>query len=389
MNILYIPQLSMYNKRTRGFTPEADGNVNMLRNTINEWHKYYPDDTFIILLPNQEEIYNHKFNFNNADNIHFCYYDNYVVSSRINRFNFPMKEIYYRLSNYTKPDIIINDVIEIVGNIKQMYKIYDNHEPKIISNIRHLDDETNYSYMYRVIDGIEQSDLVTILSDTMWLNLQEQLEDLVPYYRIEDLMFKVNTFEPSVSFKELLPYMEETNEDEIIITFPGRLSEGEEERTNWDKFIKAIKIVREKRQDFEVYFTDPNNAMADELKVNLKNWIKIIPKNRKKFLNLLNKTDIIVSLMDKEGFGGISPREALLFNCRPIIPYAHEYKKMQSNKYPGFITSPINPKELARALEWAINNGKKPKQGIYSDYGIKFTVERQFKKLLPKLEELR
>jgi hypothetical protein len=243
--------------------------------------------------------------------------------------------------------------------------------------------------MHRVIDGIHQSDLVTILSETMRNKLLEQIEEILGEKHFES---KIITFEPSISYDELYEFHHKTlvrDLDKVIITFPGRLSKGEENRTNWDKFGQAIAKLREKRQDFEVYYTDPNNAQDFNNGID---WIKTIPKDRHQFLNLLNKTDVVVSLMDIEGFGGISIREALLMNCLPIIPYVHEYKKMAPDEsYPGYINSPIKVDELALTLDWAISSIKqnnKIKRYDYNFYGRKFVVEEQFKKILPKIEEM-
>jgi hypothetical protein len=241
--------------------------------------------------------------------------------------------------------------------------------------------------MFRVLDGIIQSDLVTILSSTMHSKLELQLREMIG--ACKNILDKVKVFEPSISEAELFKYSMNAKQkdlNKVIITFPGRLSIGEERRTNWDKFTSAIWKLRQKRQDFEVYFTDPNNAL--DIGTEVSQWTKTIPKDRNTFLNLLNKTDIIVSLMDIEGFGGISIREGLLMDCMPIIPMAHEYKKMAPEHYLGYIyDAEVN--QLVDALEWAIykvKNREKPYD--YRAYGKQFTVEEQFKKLLPKVEEV-
>lgn len=396
MNILVYPQLSMYDKQTKKLTPQADGNINMMRNTINEWAKHRPQDKFYILLPS-ELSFKHVNYFNllniNAD-YDALFYDSYVVSARINRFNFPMNEFSSILRDI-KIDLLINDVIELTPNFKQMFKIEFSYEPLIISNIRHVDNGLTSPYIYNVIAGIKQSDLVTILSESMITNLKDQIH----YYGLNkefiNMLFayhKLTVFEPSISLAEIEPYTRNAiikHLDKPIITFPGRLSIGEESRTNWDKFIDAIIILRQKREDFEVYFTDPNNALDNGV-IEQQEWTKSIPKNRNAFLNLLNKTDIVVSLMDIEGFGGISIREALLMDCMPIIPYAHEYKKMAPNEnYLGYIFDKVTVEQLVDALDWAIMKVKrKEKPYDYQAYGKQFTVEEQFKKLLPKIEEM-
>jgi hypothetical protein len=77
----------------------------------------------------------------------------------------------------------------------------------------------------------------------------------------------------------------------------------------------------------------------------------------------------------------------------PIIPRVHEYKKMAPTIYPGFIESPIDVIELANKLSWAISAVKENRTlrnqiYDYEEYGKQFTVEEQFKSLLPKIEEL-
>lgn len=392
-NVLYSTQLSMYDKQTGKLTPAADGNINMMRNTINEWCKHYPEDMFYILLP--KELIDFDLNIRGYHTI--LYYNNYVVSARINRFNFPMNEFSSILKDI-KIDILINDVIELTSNFKQMFNIQFNYKPKIISNIRHLDDVINQFYMFRVVEGILQSDITTILSETMLEKLKEQTKELTGQNIIgQD---NVIVFEPSVSSAEISKYSSSARVfdlDKVIITFPGRLSIGEEGRTNWDKFLKAIGLLRYKRQDFEVYLTDPNNGMASKLEQGLyqENFVHTIPTDRDSFLKLLNKTDIVVSLMDIEGFGGISIREALLMNCMPIIPEVHEYINMAPDDYEFFVDSPIDVDDLENALNYAIiavqvarrridkTGGVLKRRFDYVEYGKKFSIEEQFKKLLP------
>lgn len=387
-NILYYPQCSMYDKQTKQLLPQADGNINMMRNTILEWKKYRPEDMFFILLPSELKNKLHFILPSSTLKAAALFYDSYVISARINRYNFNMNEISSILKDI-KIDLLLNDVIEVTPNFKQMFKIKLNQEPKIISNIRHVDESDKSDYILDVLSGIIKSDLVTILSESMKPKLRNQLiEACIDVKTANYIVHNIQVFEPSISYKEIEPYTRNAvikDKNKVRITFPGRLSKGEERRTNWDKFMQAILKLRGYRYDFEVYFTDPNNCFdGDSL-----GWIKTIDKDRNKFLNLLNQTDVIVSLMDVEGFGGISIREALLFNCLPIIPKVHEYKKMAEYYYDGFVESPINVDELVEKLYWIIDEVKVNKK-IYdfSLYGMQFTVEEQFKKLLPKIEVL-
>lgn len=382
MEILYIPQLSMYDKKTGKLTPEADGNLNMMQNFINEWHKYKPNDNFNILLPSEIMWWPDRIKGNKKR----LYYKDYVISSRINRFNFPMKEISNLIECIEKPELIITDVIELVGNIKAMFKVNFGYIPKIISNIRHVDENINYDYIWRVIDGIDNSNYCTILSESMRGLLLEQLEDCLPFHMIESFKEKLEVFEPSVSKDELFKDLEgyKIDDSKKIITFPGRLSKGEESRTNYDKFIEAINKLREIRQDFEVYFTDPNNSINPHF-IKTRDWIKTINKDRKEFKNLLNKTDIIVSLMNIQGFGGISIREALQYGCLPILPYVHEYKRMQANDFPGFIKGELTIESLVEKLNWALDNCWEEDFNRMK-YAEQFTIESQMKNLITKLE---
>lgn len=396
-NILYNTQMSMYDKQTNKLTPESDGNINMMRNTIIEWNKYFPDDMFHILLPSEVKSQLSSIMPNGTTYAAPIFYDSYVVSARVNRYNFPMNELssIIREKNL-KFDLLINDVIEISGNFKQMFNINFGYIPKIISNIRHTDESRKSDYIYRVIDGMKNSDITTILSESMIPRLVEQMYNAGLDGRYINGMFdkyRLTPFEPSMSSHSLYKYTRMAKEIDLnkaIITFPGRLSPGEEKRTNWDKFQEAILMLREERQDFEIYLTDPNNSMTSELKENLVDWVYTIPKDRDIFLKLLNRTDIITSLMSVEGFGGISIREALVFGCLPVIPNVDEYKKMAPENYPGFVDMPVTADGIKDSLNWAINfvkhvRGKKIH--TYEDYGSQFSVEEQFKKLLPLIKE--
>lgn len=388
LNILYCPQISMYDKQTGKLTPEADGNVNMMRNTILEWHNNRPDDKFYVLLPAELQG---KSILKILPNITPIFINSYVVSARINRYNFPMNEIVSLLYKDLKFDLLINDVIELTGNFKQMFKINFGYEPKIISNIRHVDEGGYSDYIYRVIDGIKQSDITTILSESMKKKLIRQITNAGLGYGYTDEMLyygRMTVFEPSISYDEIMKYRNMCQIKDLrkaIITFPGRLSIGEEKRTNWDKFQEAILKLREERQDFEVYFTDPNNAME----IKDVDWIHTIPKDRDTFLRLLLKTDIVVSLMNVEGFGGISIREALLMGCLPVIPYVDEYKSMAPEGYHGFAHE-MTVEELVYRLEWAIDvvvNKNKSKFNLYP-YAEKFTIENQFENLLKRVRDI-
>jgi hypothetical protein len=394
VNILYIPQLSMYDKQTGKFLPEADGNINMMRNFINEWHKYRKNDWFYILLPMDENI---KLYWNDGikANRTKLYYKSYVTSARVNRFNFPMDEIKDILiwnNIKSKYDLVICDVPELARNIKVMFSVLFGYEPKIISNIRHVDDpsqpKSSYDYTLRLADGIAASDVCTILSESMEDILITELDKYLKGSYNDEIMSKVHIFEPSVRAADLVQKYNTWWKPKAIITFPGRLSKGEEKRTNWDKFQTAILELRKQRQDFIVYLTDPSNSMTQELKNNLKDWIFTIEKNRTKYLELLYNTDIIVSLMDIQGFGGISIREAIQFGAYPIIPMKDEYCNMQYSFHNGFIEGEITVGKIVESLNYALKEFDNPEvfdknNQIY--IAQRYTIEQQMPKLLEKL----
>jgi hypothetical protein len=386
VNILYIPQLSMYDKQTGKFLPEADGNINMMRNFINEWSKYRKDDYFYILLPSIIHDWVDGITANRTK----VYYNDFVTSARTNRFNFPMTELHQIIGHYmNKIDLVICDVPELARNIKAMFSVLFGYEPKIISNIRHVDDpsqlKSSYDYTLRLADGIAASDVCTILSESMEDILITELDKYLKGSYNDEIMSKVHVFEPSVRAADLVQDFKMWWKTKLVITFPGRLSKGEEKRTNWDKFQTAILELRKQRQDFIVYLTDPSNSMTQELKDNIKDWIFTIEKNRNKYLELLYNTDIIVSLMDIQGFGGISIREAIQFGSLPIIPYKHEYIKMQDKNYMGFLDE-VTIEELVGRLNWALEIGTdKFNAKRQMEIAKQFTIEEQMPKLLEKL----
>jgi hypothetical protein len=392
-NILYIPQLSMYDKKTGKYLPAADGNLNMMKNFINEWLIHKPYDSFGILLPDQPDVV-----FWFYDNISpkpskifGLFYNNHVISARINRFNFPMKEISNLINPNMKIDLVINDVPELSRNIIAMFEVNFGYSPKIMSNIHHMDDinedKSKYNYFLRVFDAIECSDYVTILSESMRDMLYDALYHYLNPILAGDLYIKTFVFEPSVSAKELDKYKSMAriwDSKKKIITFPGRLSKGEERRTNWDVFLEAIQQLRDYgRDDFEVYLTDPNNSANFDKQPE---WLHFIEKDRDQFLRLLHKTDIIVSLMNIQGFGGISIREALQFNCYPVIPYKDEYKLMAPSGHNGFVDDIMAVNLLIYALNTALDEAK-PSFNNYG-YAEKFTIEYQMPELLKHMESV-
>lgn len=387
MNILYIPQLSMHDKVTGKYIPESDGNLNMMRNFIKEWKKNRPEDNFFVVLPDQIDTREL-----NIDCKYFLY-KNYVVSARINRFNFPMKELSEQFMHWNF-DLVINDIPELSRNIISMFEVLLGQSPKIMSNIHHMDDindtKTKYNYFMRVFDAIECSDYVTILSESMKDMLDKAMMKYFSLGTRIKFMSKVFVFEPSVSHYELSQLKKSFHykeEDKKIITFPGRLSEGEDKRTNYNTFLNAIYLLREERQDFVVYLTDPNNVLG--ITINTDFWINTINKDRIQFLNLLEQTDIIVSLMAIQGFGGIAIREALQYGCMPVIPFTGEYKKMKPEYYEGFIEGEITVSKIVDVLNFTLNNADYYKQYISADSikeASKFTIEYQMPQLLKHME---
>lgn len=389
MDILYYPQCSMYDKLRGGFLPQADGNVNMARNFINEWLKHRPEDNFFIILPKAEGFYDYRI-FHEEIKIDATplYIEEFVVSARINRFNFPTKDIKRVLEKVgIRPKLVITDVIELARNFRALFNVEFGYNPKIISNIRHVDeigDERNmeYDYTLRVVDGILASDYTTILSYSMKDLLLKNLLSLLDADLITEIHDRVEVFEPSISWKELDQYKQTYIADphNKIITFPGRLNKGEERRTNWDVFQHAIMKLRQERQDFTVYLTDPNNSMTEELKESLITWVRTIDKDREQFLTLLNQTSVIVSLMNIQGFGGISIREGLLMGNTPVIPYNQEYIRMAPSNHKGFIKGEITIDKLVDAMNWALDN-----YVDLSNYAMQFSIETQMKDLITKI----
>lgn len=385
MDILYYPQVSMYDKLTGKYLPEADGNINMMRNFIKEWKNHKPNDNFYVLLPKTKEMITYAY-----DNMYYAkpiFYDNYSKSARTNRFNFPMFEFKTLLDINIRPKLVITDVIELARNFRALFNVELGYNPKIISNIRHVDEidlrNAKYDYTFRVIDGIKTSDYTTILSQSMKDILLKNISYLLHAELVDEVGDNLEVFEPSISWKELDQYKVThlPDKENKIITFPGRLNKGEERRTNWDIFQQAILKLREERQDFTVYLTDPNNSMTKEFKENVVDWVKTINKDREQFLELLNETSVIVSLMNIQGFGGISIREGLLMGNTPVIPYNQEYIRMAPSDYKGFIKGEITVDKLVNAMNWALDN-------YYLDLGknaMQFTVEQQMKDLITKV----
>lgn len=363
MNILYILQQSIYNKKNKWLT--ADSNVNMMAGMLRQVTRLRPDWNFYILIgklkdfadiTSYDEIFNHP-------NVHFIEYD-FPVDAFLNRQHFDVKKFHTMWKKLPEINLVWNNITELSRNIKT-YLVRVNSDAKLITTCYWLDApevgqekvDRSISYDWRQFDGFECSDLALFTcasTANVWkINASAKFK----HAYINKILMKGKIWDFGYSEEELHSHIENIESEKKTILFLNRLSGIN--YTHHEEFIEALHLLKEMREDdWQVVMTNPSQKFSvKELKERVPNlWLYEDGKslNRKQYANLLMIGDISVHLFEKELYGGCSNVEALAMNNICIMPKINEYKKRAKRRYPGFIKK-VEPKEIALTLNKVLN----------------------------------
>lgn len=362
MNILYILQQSIYNNVGKWLT--ADSNIQMMRGIISELLEKKQDWHFYILIGRLEDFADITSYSEIIDNerVHFISY-NFPVDAFLNRQHFNCIEFDEMFKKLPKIDIVWNNITELSRNIKT-YLYYKKYNAKLITTCFWLDAPLigqekvpqSISYDWRQFDGFECSDLVVFTcqstKDAWEYNAQLKFK-----CKIGDILSKSTIWDFGFSAKELNKTENDhyNKFDKKTILFLNRLSGIN--YTHHEEFIEALKILKTIRDDWQVIFTNPSQKISwQTLKETVPNiFIPCTQYDRKTYKQLLWTGDISVHLYDTELYGGCAHREAIYCDNIVITPQVYEYKRIQGNNYPFYI-SEITPKEIAKKLNIALIN---------------------------------
>jgi len=349
MKILYIVQQSVYDNNKKWIS--ADSNINMTIGSVKSLIDKTDWEFYILLAPIEDfkdiesykELLDHK-------------QINYIswrrpVDAFLNRYHFDVFEFDKLMKSLPKIDIIWNNIAEISRNIKT-YLYFNSSEIKLITGCYWLDSpyigEQNkidqaIAYESRQFDGFECSDLFSFTCESTRKAFIKNAVKKYEHEFIKKLIDKSTIWDFGYSQKELDCYCVNEKFNKKTILFLNRMSP-----TNYTKhkeFIDAVNKLYEKRQDFQVIFTNPSQKISWQY---LKEKVKPIYVysenilNRKEYVELLWKSNISVHLYMSELYGGCSHREAVFTDNIVITPKVNEYFNIQRNNYEFYVNNDLS-----------------------------------------------
>ena len=407
MNILYILQQSIYN--SSGQWLSSDSNINMFLDLTAELYEKEPKIVFYCLIAPIEDFADIKSytEIYNKPNVKFIPY-NFPVDAFTNRYNFDPKQFMQAWNKACflagerkdwaskhergKIDLVWNNIIELTRNIKTaLWPYHDAKNIPIISCNYWLDApcisqnkvDKAISYDWRQFDGAECSDLVAFTCESTkqaWYD-NALLKFGMPY--ITKILNKSTIWDFGYKQSNII-----TNNKRFeipTILFLNRLSGIG--YTHHEEFIKAVNSLYEKRQDFQVFFTNPSQKVSTEWLVkNVKPYKHVMetPLTRDQYFQLLSKSHISCNLFKIELYGGCSHREAVASGLIPITPNLYEYARIQGDDYNYYCKDDFSDLEkvLSKVIDHVYKGWYEPAGGIGRDSNyekIKGIYNRNYK----------
>jgi hypothetical protein len=323
----------------------------MIAGQIKAIYKHNPNVDFLVYRPLAEEC---------SDEKDFLYFLEPVLRSKVkelrchytlnaatNRFHFNIEELLSQKDLLETVDIIFNSNIELTLNLIAFFKFYLNKKPKFISGIHYLDIKNDESaYFFRQVDGIMTSNLTIFYSynlyDTFFnfastLLTQKFIELMKKRCKVIDYM----VFNEVELFRCITPKLT----DKKTILFISRCTD--DERTRWKFFIKSIKELNKRRNDFEAILMNPTEVSTNELIAECGDTIKnlywysaLFSASRDTYILNLWNADIVPFMYNNSKYPSIGLFEAAYCDNH-IVEYGYEFR---------------NDSNFVDALDIALNN---------------------------------
>lgn len=380
-------QQSIYDTQKKWIS--ADSNINMFAGIVSSILELRPNWKFCVLIgvpfkdiENPNQILNHK-------NVGYIKND-YPVSSVLSRYHFDANKA-AKLLDSIRPDVIWNNIPSITRNWRAVMSELESSlclRPLLINCNYWIDTKTEpkvaddrVAYGLRQIDGALAADLVPFTCEsTKEIFLREVFFEsgLSNQRRVRG---NSTIWDFGFSTKEMDKYFVGRRFKKITIIFPNRLSRIN--YTHHKEFIEAVNSLYKERKDFQVIFTNPSHKISWQwLHENVAS-LKIIANhilNRKEYVELLWKSDIVVSLYDKERYGGCANVEAIYCDCLPVMTRYGEYETRASKSYPFFVELPLTANKIKDKLNDAIDFVKSCKIQIKDWTIIESDLKQRIKK---------
>lgn len=350
MNIVYVLQQSIFQNSEPPLWLASDSNINMFLDLAKTVYDLNPKVHFYTLIAPLED-FDDWTEYPDLPNVTWIPFK-FRVNAFTNRYQLDLDK-FLEAWNYAtelgnkEPDILINNITELTGNMKQVLW-HAGKKPKIVTTCYWLDcpeiDEAKVpweiTYQFRQAEGFALSDLAVFTckstkeawSDNANVLLGDALRKwILNKSTIWDFGYcQSNIDEAEPMFKEPSPLP--------IVLFPNRLSGIN--YTKHKEFIAAINELWDQRKDFMVAFTNPSRKVSEEwFDANVKPPRLIFdkPLSRSDYFSLLKECAVFCSLYKIERYGGCAHREALASGVIPITPKVFEYEKIQEHNYPFYL----------------------------------------------------
>lgn len=372
MNILYILQQSIYDSNNKWRS--ADSNINMMVGAINEILHRTKEYHFYILIGNLKDFGDIQ-NFNEIipsnSNVHFVEY-NFPVDAFLNRQHFNVIEFDNMFSKLPKIDIVWNNITEISRNIKT-YLVKQKSNAKLITTCYWLDTpeikepkvEYDISYQYRQFDGFLCSDLCVFTCESTKQAFFENAEKIFSKKLVNKIKRKQAIWDFGFSTREAYTYYVKNKSNKKTILFLNRLSGIN--YTHHEQFIRAVNKLYEKRQDFQVVFTNPSGKYTTDQLINMVKPFKLYnngkPLSREQYFKLLWESDVSFHGFLEERYGGCSFRESLFCGNITVTPKVFEYERILGNSYKYYTNNKFT--DLDKVLDRALDAKKATTKSIY------------------------
>lgn len=386
MNILYILQQSVYNNENKWIS--ADSNIQMCCGILRELLEKTNWNFYILIAPIKDfaDIKSYDELLEKNERIHWIEY-NFPIDAFFLRQHFSMFDFQKMWSNLPKINVVWNNIIELSRNIKT-FLWYKSKETKLISCCYWMDTpeinepkvDKEISYQWRQFDGYECSDLCAFTCESTrkaFFDNAEKFIDIIQTDYLCKIYDKSKIWDFGFSTKEADKYFTNEKFNKKTIVFANRLSGIN--YTHHEEFIQAVNELYEKRQDFQVVFTNPSGKYSWEKLKQLVKPLYIYKEHslsRKEYFELLWKADISVHLYGMgnsgaERYGGCFHRESVYCNNIIITPKIFEYMKIQGDDYLFYIKRDfsdfINKLNLALDIAY-FNNDRIKNRNLNSSF---------------------
>lgn len=259
----------------------------------------------------------------------------YSTSIHQNRYNFSLNTLSKYFSYGYDIDVILNNQPEVSANLRAWAANQRRDIPIIFSFYHWIDcaesspfGKSLSGYIYRQIDGAENSDYIMFHNEYAYNLFQRETDNIM---KDKDFSNKVRFFHPSSTKFTPVPFDLEVPEDKKIILFNHRLNE----TTRWREVVEIMDKIYKERQDFVLWVTDDSKLKEFEY-LKSKPYIKVKSLQDGEYGYVLSKAHF--SICNHRGYStwNMAVIDSIANRCLALIPNREVYQSMFKNSIRHF-----------------------------------------------------